>query len=90
MYRNGVAGPHAMKLDAIKDSVSVTICDEPMEYQGRSIQIIFLINLKSGHLFLHKELSRLLLRLMDNDHLRQRLIQTKNFRQFMAELEVLI
>lgn len=90
VYRNGVAGPHAMKLDAIKDSVSVTICDEPLEYQGRSIQIIFLINLKSGHLFLHKELSRLLLRLMDNDHLRHRLIQTKNFRQFMAELEVLI
>lgn len=90
VYRNGVAGPHAMKLDAYSDSISVTICEEPMVWQGRSIQLIFLINLKSGHLFLHKELSRLLLRLMEHDHLRQRLIQAKNFRQFMAELKMLM
>ncbi|MBM7539949.1 BglG family transcription antiterminator [Amphibacillus cookii] len=90
IYRNGVAGPHAMKLDAMKDAVSVTILPEPIYYNDRTIQIIFLINLKAGHLFLHKELSRLLMRLMDHDYIRQRLIQTKNFRQFMAELELLI
>ncbi len=90
VYRSGVAGPHAMKLDAIKDAVSVTLLPEPIYYNERMIQIIFLINLKSGHLFLHKELSRLLMRLMDHDYIRQRLIQTKNFRQFMAELELLI
>lgn len=90
IYQNGIAGPHAMKLDAQIDSVSVTILDEPMEWNGRVIQLVFLINLKPGHLFLHKELSRLLLRLMENNSLRNRLIQARTFRQFMAELDMVL
>lgn len=90
IYQHGIAGPHAMKLEALEDCVSITVMEEPMEWQGKNVQFIFLINLKSGHLFLHKELSRLLLRLMENSSLRNRLVQAKNYRQFIIELEMLM
>ncbi|MFD1064870.1 BglG family transcription antiterminator [Oceanobacillus locisalsi] len=90
VYKNGVAGPHAMKLDAIKDCVSVIILEEPIEWQNKRIEIIFLINLKPGHLFLHREISRLMLQLIENVTLRKRLMQAKDYRAFMSEIEVLL
>lgn len=90
IYQNGIAGPHSMKLNAKIDSIGVTILEEPIEWQGRSVQLIFLINLKQGHLFLHKEISRLLLYLMDNDAARRKLLRALSFEQFITELEKLM
>lgn len=90
VYKNGIAGPHAMKLDAINDCVSVIILEEPIEWQGKRLEMIFLINLKPGHLFLHREISRLMLQLIENDTLRKRLIQAKDYREFISEIEILL
>jgi len=90
IYQNGIAGPHPMKLNAHTNSVGITILEEPIEWQGRYVQIIFLINLKQGHLFLHKEISRLLLCLIDNDAVREKLLKSLSFEQFIAELKKLM
>lgn len=87
IYQNNIAGPHSMKLNALINTIGVTILEKPIEWQGRTVQIIFLINLKQGHLFLHKEISRLLLYLIDNDIAREKLINCSSFEQFMAELD---
>lgn len=61
IYKNGVAGPHPMKLDAIRDSISVAVFNPPYKYKDREINDIFLINLQKGNIMLHKRLSNLLI-----------------------------
>lgn len=90
IYKNGVAGPHALKLEAIKDVVSVAVYDRSFEWQGRAVQIVFLINLQQGHLFLHREISRLLLLVMEDNRILERLVSAKDFDQFKIELERII
>ncbi|MNP56972.1 putative licABCH operon regulator [compost metagenome] len=90
IYKNGVAGPHALKLEAIKDVVSVAVYDRSFEWQGRAVQIVFLINLQQGHLFLHREISRLLLLVMEDNRILERLVNAKDFDQFKIELERII
>lgn len=89
IYNNGIAGPHPMVLNAKQDSVSVTIFSEPVEYQNKKVEIMFLINLKSGHLFLHRELSRMLMKLMKQTNLQTRLKKAQDYKAFKAELELL-
>lgn len=90
VYNHGIAGPHPMKLEGLKDCISITILNKPIEWQDKRIEIIFLINLRAGHLFLHREISRLLLQIIENTSLRKRLTQAKNYREFMLELQVLL
>lgn len=90
IYKNGIAGPHAMKLEGIKDAISVTVYDTPFEWEGRTVQIVFLINLQQGHLFLHKEISRLLLSLMEDEAARERIVNARDFGQLKIELVKLI
>lgn len=90
IYKNGIAGPHSLKLEAKKDCVSVGVYDKPFQWNGRSVQIVFLINLQQGHLFLHREISRLLLLIMENDSALDKLVNAKDFKQFKIELENLI
>lgn len=90
IYKNGVAGPHALKLDGLKDMISVAIYKKPVKWQERKVQIVFLINLCPGHLFVHREISRLLLSIMEDDVIRERLVSVQNFEQFAEEIKKII
>jgi len=90
VYENGIAGPHSIHLNAHQDSVGVTILEDPIKWQGKEVRLIFLINLKRGHLFLHKEISRLLLYLMDHSVACEKLLRSVSFEQFIKELEKLM
>ncbi|WP_431088568.1 BglG family transcription antiterminator [Paenibacillus sp. 8b26] len=90
IYKNGVAGPHPMRMGAIKDCISVTILRKPLSFEKKTVQIIFLINLRQGQLFLHKEISKMLLHIMENDESRKKLLAIQNFDQFMDELDHMI
>lgn len=86
IYKNGIAGPHPMMLNSKKNAVGVTILEEAISYNGKSVQIIFLISLKQGNLFLHKEISRLLLFLIDNVWAKEKLLNSLSFEQFIYEI----
>lgn len=86
IYNNGIAGPHPMKLNSKTNAVSVTILEQPITYNEKSVQIIFLISLKQGNLFLHKEISRLLLFLIDNMWAKEKLLNSLSFEQFLYEI----
>ncbi|MBT2290289.1 transcription antiterminator [Paenibacillus albidus] len=90
IYKNGVAGPHPMRMSAIRDCISVTILKKPLVYEGKPVQLIFLINLGPGQLFLHKEVSKLLLVLMEREDSRNRLLHANSYEQFMNEIENLL
>jgi lichenan operon transcriptional antiterminator len=90
IYTHGVAGPHPMRMSAIKDCINVTILPKPIVSEGKSAQFIFVINLRAGQLFLHKEISKLLLLMMEKDEIRKALAQVTSFEQFMKEIENLL
>lgn len=90
IYTNGVAGPHPMRMSAVKDCINVTLLQKPIMYKGKQVQFIFIINLKAGQLFLHKEISKLLLLMMEKEEIRKTLLQVTSFEQFMKEIENLL
>lgn len=77
-------------MSAIRDCISVTVLKKPLIYEGKPVQLIFLINLGPGQLFLHKEISKLLLVLMEKEDSRNRLLNTNSYEQFMNEIENLL
>lgn len=79
IYRNGVAGPHSMSLHAIRNCISVRILAEPISYLNKEVQLIFLINIKDGNLFLYREISEFLLKLMDDPALLGTIRQVRTF-----------
>jgi lichenan operon transcriptional antiterminator len=90
ILQNGIAVPHALKMVAIQDSVSVVIFKNPISFDGKVVQILFLINLRSGDLFLHKELSRLCLHLMDHPEAKQKVLKSNNFTDFQYEISKIL
>lgn len=90
IYDEGIAGPHPIRLNAKKNTIGVTILKEPIKWQKKEVSIIFLINLKQGHLFLHKEISKLLTQLMTDRLVRNRLLKSQSFDEFLKEIEKLI
>lgn len=90
ILQNGIAVPHALKMVAIQDSVSVVIFKNPPTSDGKVVQILFLINLRAGDLFLHKELSRLFLHLMDHPEAKQKVLKSNNFTDFQYEISKIL
>jgi lichenan operon transcriptional antiterminator len=90
ILQNGIAVPHALKMVAIQDSISVVIFKNPPSYDGKVVQILFLINLRAGDLFLHKELSRLVLHLMEHPEAKQRVLKSTNFTDFQYEISKIL
>ncbi|MEC6747968.1 PRD domain-containing protein [Marinilactibacillus sp. XAAS-LB27] len=90
IYDKGVAGPHPISLGAGHNVVGVTILKEPIKWQQREVRIIFLINLKKGHLFLHKEISRFLAVLMDDEKWIARITQIQSFGEFITIIDEMI
>lgn len=89
IYENGIAGPHPIRLNAIENTIGVTILKKPIIWQEKEVQIIFLINLKPGHLFLHKEISKFLMQIIDQKEIREGILHVTNYEQFLSNVEQL-
>lgn len=90
IFMNGVASPHPIRLEANESCVGVTILKKPLRCFDKEVQMIFLINLRADCLFLHQELQRLLLKIIENDDLRRRLLNCDSYEAFIYELKKLI
>lgn len=87
IFMNGVATPHPIRLDAIENAVGVTLLKRPILYEGREVRIIFLINLKTDSIFLHSEIQKLIIKIIDNGDLRQRVLSCASFESFIYEIK---
>lgn len=90
VYDAGIAGPHPMTNVAKQEVIDVTILRNPIEYQNKKIQIIFLINIGRGHLTLHQEISRMMIELMKDDDLRNSIIRVRNYKEFIYKITTAI
>ncbi len=82
IYENGVAGPHSMVLNAIKKAVGIIIPKESMMHMDKEVRIIFLINIYKGDLFMYREISKLLQRIIADQELLHQITNVKDFHQF--------
>ena len=90
VFMNGIATPHPIQLNARRNTVGITILRNSTVFGGMEIQLIFLINLKPDSLFLHQELQRLILKLIENDKVRQNVLSVSGFDAFLYELKKMI
>ncbi|MGO3610360.1 MAG: BglG family transcription antiterminator [Enterococcus sp.] len=90
IYQKGVAGPHPMEQGAIKEVIDVVVLKKPLDYANKPVKIIFLINIKKDHLNLHKEISRLMIKMMDDPALDNQLMKITNFQEFKNYLKRLM
>lgn len=89
VYENGVAGPHSMALNAIKDSIGVVIVRSPMFYQKKSVKLIFLINITNGDLFLYREISKMLQDIMKAPETVQKLDNVQTYQEWKKIIKTL-
>ena len=82
-YVNGIAGPHAIEMNANRDSINVFIFKEPINWGEKKVQIVFLISMVKGSLDLHKKISKIMLKIMEKDRLRKEILNTENRKQFL-------
>ncbi|MGM0110217.1 BglG family transcription antiterminator [Enterococcus sp. DIV0187] len=71
IYDYGIAGPHSMKQNAIKNSIMVILLPKEITYENKKVKCIFLINIKRKQLFLYQEISEFLLKIMEQDLVEQ-------------------
>ncbi|MGL9730222.1 BglG family transcription antiterminator [Enterococcus sp. DIV0756] len=90
IYQQGVAGPHPMEQAAIKEVIDVILLKKPLIYREKKVRIIFLINIKKDHLNLHKEISRLMIKMMDDPMLDTQLTKITNFQDFKSYMKSLM
>lgn len=90
IYQNSIAGPHPIQMGARKECIDVIILKQPAYYMDKKVRLIFLLNLDKGHLFIHKEVSRLMIRIMENDTVRKQLLACKNYAEFISILKSIL
>lgn len=81
-YKNGVAGPHAMEMNANENALSITILEEYIDWGGKNINIVCLICMKKGNLNLHKIIGSNLFKVINNKELREKIRGCKNKEDF--------
>lgn len=90
IFMNGIATPHPVQLNAICDTVGVILLKKPANFEGQEVALIFLINLKAESLFLHQELQRFILKLIENEKARQNILLAKSFDAFLFEMKKIL
>ena len=90
IYQHGIAGPHPMEQAAVKEVIDVILLKKPLSYREKQVRVIFLINIKKDHLNLHKEISRLMIKMMDDPTLDNQLQKITNFQDFMSYMKSLM
>jgi len=87
VYESGIAAPHSMNQNAFIDSVAVVYLKNHCEYMDKTVKIIFLINIKKGHLFLYQDISDLIIWAIENESLIDRCFRRKDFQAFIQLLK---
>ena len=90
IYQNGIAGPHPMEQAAIREVIDVILLRKSIWYSKKEIKVIFLINIKKDHLNLHKEISRLMIKMMEDQALDNQLAKITNFQDFKSYIQSLM
>ena len=87
IYTNGVAIPHPIEMTGNKNLISVGLVQADIEYEERKPQIIFMISLIKGNLELHKQVTKHLSIIMEDENVINRLRESQSYEEFMHKLK---
>ncbi len=90
IYRQGIAGPHPMEPSAKKEVISVVFFKAKTFYQKKEVRLLFLLNIHKEHLTLHKEISRLMIAIMEDLNRNQEVEKIKDYEDFLAYIKSLL
>lgn len=66
VYQNGIALPHPVEMCGTVNVLSVGIVKHTVEEKGKTVHIIFLVNLEKGDLNFHKNITKVLFKIMSD------------------------
>ncbi|HBF7091631.1 TPA: PTS sugar transporter subunit IIA [Clostridioides difficile] len=84
IYINGVAIPHPIDIDGNENLISVKILQNPIDFKGKKVSLIFMICLKKENIGLYKKISSSLYEIMNDIETVQLLVNAKTFKEFVA------
>lgn len=83
IYQNGVCGPHSLVQMANVDSIGVALLKNPITYNNKEVNIIFLINIKKGHIRIHQEIGEFIVKLMEDRNTVKQLKEVRKYEEFL-------
>lgn len=89
IYVNGICLPHPIEMCAKKNLISVMILKKPIEYENKTVRIIFMVSLTKDGYEILKDITKKLYELMNKDRLVNELAKTDSFEEFMAVMKTL-
>lgn len=84
VYLNGVAIPHPIEMIGNKDIVFINILKNPIKFNNKKINVIFMVSLQKENLELHKEITRDLFEIMNDKKMIQDILKVNSFKEFIA------
>lgn len=86
-YKNNIAAPHGIEMNARKNSISVTIFDNNIQWGDKKVDIVILIAMKEKCLDLHRIIASKLFYLTNNEVAREKIRKCKNDEEFKNVFE---
>lgn len=82
-YKNNVAGPHAMEMNAYKNVLSITVFENYVDWNDKKVNIVCLIAVKKGSLNLHRVIGKQLFDVINNENMRIEISKCKSREDFI-------
>ncbi|MGL5693038.1 MAG: PTS sugar transporter subunit IIA, partial [Peptostreptococcaceae bacterium] len=87
IYTNGVTIPHPIEMTGTRNLISVALVQSDIEYEKRKPQVIFMISLIKGNLELHKQISKYINVIMQDENVVNSLKNSQTYEEFVHKLK---
>lgn len=87
IYTNGVTIPHPIEMSGNRNLISVALINSDVEYESRKPKIIFMISIIKGNLELHKQITKYISHIMQEESIVSNLRKSQSYEEFMHKLK---
>lgn len=89
IYMNGVCIPHPIEICANRNLISVCILEEPICYEDKQASIIFMVSLTKEDYEVHKDITKKLYQLMNDEKRLQRVLRNRTLEELLIVMKEL-
>lgn len=89
IYMNGVCIPHPIEICANRNLISVCILEEPICYEDKQASIIFVVSLTKEDYEVHKDITKKLYQLMNDEKRLQRVLRNRTLEELLIVMKEL-
>lgn len=89
IYMNGVCIPHPIEICANRNLISVCILEEPICYEDKQTSIIFMVSLTKEDYEVHKDITKKLYQLMNDEKRLQRVLRNRTLEELLIVMKEL-